>query len=86
MPSTMTLGERIRNARATRGLTQEDVADKIGVLANTVSRWERDVCPPRGVAKKWLRRHWPEVFSADEPDDDSGEHVVVERESLTGTD
>lgn len=65
MPSDMTtLGERIRKARTARGLTQEQLAAKIGVLGNTVSRWERNVCPPRGAARKWLARKLPEAFTA----------------------
>jgi transcriptional regulator with XRE-family HTH domain len=78
MTGNMTLGTRIRDARIKRGLTQDEVADLIGVLVNTVSRWERDAHPPRGAARKWLRANWPEVYAsaADETD----------RVSLTGTD
>lgn len=63
MTSCMTtLGARIRAARTKRNLTQEEAADLIGVLANTVSRWERDACAPQGPARKWLRSNWPEVY------------------------
>lgn len=74
MTSAMTLGERIRKARGK--LTQEEFADLIGVLANTVSRWERDLCEPQGAAKKWLRANHPDIY---EPGEDSG------RPSATGT-
>ena len=35
-----TLSEQIREWRKKRGLTQEELAEKIGVAMNTVSRWE----------------------------------------------
>jgi DNA-binding transcriptional regulator YiaG len=34
-------GERIRALRLERGWTQEDLAQRIGVRAGTVCRWER---------------------------------------------
>jgi transcriptional regulator with XRE-family HTH domain len=37
----MSLGERIKQARG--GMTQRDLADKLGVDPITVSRWERGV-------------------------------------------
>jgi DNA-binding transcriptional regulator YiaG len=57
-----TLGERIRTKREAVGLTQHELAEQIGVLANSVSRWERDCAEPQGPAKKWLREKWPEVY------------------------
>ncbi len=81
MPSPM-LGKRIKAARLTRGgLTQEELADQIGVGANTVSRWERDLCAPQGPAKRWFRRHWPEVYAAN-----ADAEVTANHPSLTGTD
>lgn len=66
MPSPMTtFGERLKSARKERNLSQQDVAAKIGVVSNTVSRWERDVCPPRGAARKALRRVLPDAFAKD---------------------
>ena len=41
-----TLGERIKSARITRGLTQEELARILGVSVMTVSRWERDYHVP----------------------------------------
>lgn len=58
----MTLGERIRAARGK--LTQDEFGDLVGVLGNTVSRWERDVCPPQGAAARWFKKHAPDVFAA----------------------
>lgn len=45
---TVTSGEDIRRARELAGLTQEEVARRVGVSINTVSNWERDVSRPRG--------------------------------------
>ena len=37
----MTIGERIREARTAKGLTQEQLAGKLGVSAPAVNKWER---------------------------------------------
>lgn len=42
----MTLGERLANYRKKSGLTQEQVADKMNVSAQAVSKWENDVSSP----------------------------------------
>ncbi len=40
------LGKRIADARHDTGLTQKDLADKVGVTAQAVSKWERgSSCP-----------------------------------------
>lgn len=39
-------GARIKELRLGRLLTQRQLADKLGVEAITVSRWERDETPP----------------------------------------
>ena len=41
-----TLGGRIGQLRRAKGLTQEDLAEKLGVSAQAVSKWENDIsCP-----------------------------------------
>ena len=41
-----TLGRRIANARKERGMTQDQLAEKMGVSAQAVSKWENDqTCP-----------------------------------------
>ncbi len=35
-------GEELRRIRARMGLTQAELADRLGVTPNTVARWERD--------------------------------------------
>lgn len=56
MPSVMTVGDRIRAYRESLALTQQALADRIGVTVSTVHRWENDKNPPRGAGAKWLRR------------------------------
>ena len=44
--SEMTLGKRIMQHRKRLGLTQEQLAERIGVSAQAVSKWENDLsCP-----------------------------------------
>ena len=42
----MTLGERLAKLRKEKGLSQEDVADRINVTRQTVSKWELDQSLP----------------------------------------
>ena len=43
---TQTMGKRISSLRKNKGLTQEQLADRLGVSAQAVSKWENDVsCP-----------------------------------------
>ena len=43
-----TLGQRIRERRKTRKLTQKEVANFIGVSSVAVTQWEKDETSPRG--------------------------------------
>lgn len=43
---TMTFGERLRQARLAKGLTQKQLAEKIGAKHNSVSDWENDKNKP----------------------------------------
>ena len=46
MEKNETLGKRIAALRKEKGLTQEQLAEKVGVSAQAVSKWENDVsCP-----------------------------------------
>lgn len=40
------MGELIRSARKEIGLTQKDVAEKLGITDRAVSKWERGICAP----------------------------------------
>lgn len=42
----MSLGENIKLARKAAGVTQKELADRIGVYQKDVSRWERDELSP----------------------------------------
>lgn len=42
----MSLGENIRERRKALGLTQEGLGEKLGMAAQTVSKWERDESMP----------------------------------------
>lgn len=41
-----TFGQRITNLRKEKGLTQNDIAEKIGVTSQAVSKWENDQATP----------------------------------------
>lgn len=41
-----TLGTRISDCRREKKLTQDELADKLGVSPQAVSKWENDVCCP----------------------------------------
>lgn len=42
----MTFGERLRALRKERGMTQEEVAQRLSVSRQTVSKWEGDLTQP----------------------------------------
>ena len=42
----MTLGQKIKKLRTEKGLTQKDLADKVYVTFQTVSKWEKDENEP----------------------------------------
>ena len=42
----MTMGERITALRKGRGMTQEALAEKLGVTRQSVSKWELDQATP----------------------------------------
>lgn len=42
----MTIGRKITQIRKTKGLTQEEFGEKLGVTRQTVSKWELDVISP----------------------------------------
>ena len=42
----MTLGQNIQNARRVQGLSQEALAEKIGVSRQALGKWEKDTALP----------------------------------------
>lgn len=53
--STMTLGEKIASARKEKGMTQEMLAEKLGVTRQAVARWETGKALP-GTANLFMLR------------------------------
>ena len=64
-PATTTFGDRVTGAREAAGLSQTDLAKRIGVKVKTVRGWENDQSEPRanklqmlagllGVSIMWL--------------------------------
>ncbi len=48
-----TIGKRIMTLRKSRGMTQDQLAEKLGVTAQAVSKWENDVsCPDISLLPK----------------------------------
>ena len=45
----MTFGEKIKKLRKEKHLTQEKLAEKVGVHANSVSQWENGVIPRMNI-------------------------------------
>ncbi|OCP01145.1 MULTISPECIES: helix-turn-helix domain-containing protein [unclassified Ensifer] len=77
-----TLGGRIWRARDAANLSAKDLADQLGVRAETVSSWERDRAEPRtsrlfmlagvlGVTPAWLIAGLGRAPDADACDDDT---------------
>ena len=53
----MNLGNSLFQARKKRGLSQEDVAEKLGVSRQTISKWETDETVPdiyQAMALHWM--------------------------------
>ena len=49
-----TFGDRLQGAREAAGLTQEDLAQRLGVRLTTVQAWEDDMAEPRGSRLQML--------------------------------
>ncbi len=53
---SMTMGKRIMTLRKEQGLTQEQLAEKLGVSAQAVSKWENDAsCPDISIIPQLAR-------------------------------
>ena len=42
----MTLGQKLISLRKSRGMTQEELSEAIGVTRQTISKWELDTSTP----------------------------------------
>lgn len=50
----MTLGEKIKLARGKKNLSQEELAEKLGVSRQAVSKWENDNALPQGINRELM--------------------------------
>jgi hypothetical protein len=48
LPEAVTMGERLVRQRTTLGLTQKNVAGRLGIDTGTLARWERGEREPTG--------------------------------------
>jgi transcriptional regulator with XRE-family HTH domain len=75
------LGARIRRARLLAGLSQEDLAAKLGVSLRTVGTWERKgTVPPARIPDlpAAFGSHWGAAAAADEaPEQPADPHVLT---------
>ena len=52
---------KIKELRAKKGLTQEELAHEIGVTLSTVQRWEKNSCKPNRICRRELSRLFKQV-------------------------
>lgn len=75
----MSIGERIRDARKTRGMTQAELAEKVNLKRNTIGNYEIeniepsdrsiiDICRVLNVNETWLRTGEGDMFLDLPPD------------------
>ena len=57
--SSMTLGEQIKLKREEKNLSQEELAGRIGVSRQAVSKWESDLSVPTGANRRLLNQVLP---------------------------
>ena len=77
----MEIGKKIMNLRKKNGLSQEDLAEKVGVARQTISKWELGETSPDLKESKKLSK----IFnvSLDELADNDIKNVLVEKTSNT---
>ena len=77
----MEIGEKIMNLRKKNGLSQEELAEKVGVARQTISKWELGETSPDLKQSKELSK----IFnvSLDELTDNDIKSVLVEKTSNT---
>lgn len=52
----MVLGEEIRQTREEKNLSQEDLAEQLGVSRQAVSKWENGIAVPQGINREMLNK------------------------------
>lgn len=48
----MTLGETIKQARMAKNMSQEDLANEVGVSRQAISKWESNKAIPTGINRE----------------------------------
>lgn len=52
----MTLGEQIKQARENKNYSQEELASKLDVSRQAISKWENDTSVPQGINREMLNQ------------------------------
>ena len=52
----MTLGEQIKQARENKNYSQEELATKLEVSRQAISKWENDTAIPNGINREMLNQ------------------------------
>jgi transcriptional regulator with XRE-family HTH domain len=60
-----TRGDRLRKAREIRGLSQKEMAEKFDVGRTTISAWEDDVQPTKGIDLMEMLERWADYTEVD---------------------
>jgi len=63
-----TFGDKLKTIRKEKNLTQEEVAEKIGVSGQAVSKWEKGECLPDVYNLKLLARLYRMLISKEQCD------------------
>ena len=77
----MNLGNKIVNLRKKNNLSQEELAEKVGVTRQTISKWELEETTPDIKQAKALSKIFK--VSLDELTDNDVESVLIEKVSNT---
>lgn len=54
----------VKKLRKLRGWTQDEMAERFGVVSQTIRRWENDGIPKNGPARAALEMEWTTVSGA----------------------
>ena len=77
----MNLGNKITELRKKNNLSQEDVAEKVGVTRQTISKWELEETTPDIKQAKELSKNFN--VSLDELTDNDVKNILVDKVSNT---
>lgn len=80
----MTLGERIKQARESKNLSQEELAEKLGVSRQAVSKWENDNALPQGLNREVMSQVLGVDLSSGETADSSETGRIFDAGRISG--